>query len=139
MLSIRLVSNEDWSDQLLALQTTTLPGDEPLYPPVYGGSWWIAYEEEVPVGFVCLKDVGHSTVHLSRAGVLDTHRGLGLYPRLVRAGLRHFKRIGFTITITDCTTWNYGSACGLLKVGYKPFWPAVRWGLPDSIYWIKYL
>lgn len=99
----------------------------------------MAYDGDTPIGFACLKDVGHRTVHLSRAGVLAGYRGLGLYPRLVRAGLRHFKHLGFTTSITDCTTWNYGSANGLIKVKYKPFWPAAPWGLPDSIYWIKTL
>lgn len=136
-VTIKQVRPEDWNNELLHLQLDTLPGDEPLSPSQYGGLWWIAFDESTPVGFICLKDVGHSTIHLARAGVHSSYRGLRLYPRMVRAGLRYAKQLGFTISITDCTTWNYGSARGLMVVGYKPFWPAQPWGLPDSIYWTK--
>jgi hypothetical protein len=97
----------------------------------------MAFDETTPIGFVCLKDVRDNTIHLARAGVLSSHRGLRLYPRMVRYGLRYAKTLGYKISITDCTTWNYGSARGLMVVGYKPFWPAAPWGLPDSIYWWK--
>lgn len=138
-VNIRYISTSQYEQVLIDLQTECLPGDIPLRPSEYGGNWWIAFKDGEPVGFSCFKDVGHDTIHLARAGVLEKCRGQGLYPRLIRAGLRDSKLRKYTVSITDCTTWNASSANGLLKAGYKPFWPHAPWGLPDSIYWIKQL
>lgn len=74
--------------------------------------------------------------YLARAGVLPAHSGKGLYKRMIRLGLKHYKGLGFEQCVTDCTNWNIASARGLMGVGFKPYWPMAPWSFTYAIYWI---
>lgn len=107
--------------------------------PSAGEKWWLAEIDGKAMGFACFKDTGYRTVYLARAGVLPAARGHGLYRRMIRAGLAHFRKLGFTDSVSDCTNFSVESARGLMATGYKPFWPANPWGLPCSVYWHRRL
>lgn len=102
------------------------------------GYWWIAYRDKEPVGFAGMHrsnrwtDVGY----LSRAGVVEQYRGLGLQRRLIGVRVLKAKSLGWTCCITD-TTENPHSANNLINKGFRMYEPRHPWGGDTTCYWKK--
>ncbi|WP_066738388.1 GNAT family N-acetyltransferase [Butyrivibrio sp. AE2032] len=58
--------------------------------------FWAAYSEDVPVGFLCLKETGPETVELAVMGVLKDHHREGWGRRLFAAAKDHAAREGYS-------------------------------------------
>lgn len=132
--SIRLCDDEDF----ISLQLACLPVDRPLALDE-GGDWWALYFADAPVGFAALRrsyrfaDCGY----LSRAGILEDHRGQGLQMRLIRVRESQAKRYGWKWLFSD-TCGNPPSANNLAKAGFKMFEPVKPWSKnKTTLYWRK--
>jgi GNAT superfamily N-acetyltransferase len=132
-------SDEEIAQELRDLQQITFGNSAPLVDPEAGGWWWIAYKEDVSVGFAQLvqSTYGPEYGYLKRSGVADKYRGHGLQLRLIRAREQRAKRNGWQWLISE-TTDNPPSANNLIRAGFKIFEPAHgRWAFNHSIYWRK--
>jgi len=124
--------------KLSVLQNKCLPFDTP-YDTNFG-SWWIATENGVDIGFAGLvrtvswTDCGY----LCRAGVVPDARGQGLQKKFIRVRLRQAKALGWKWVITD-TTDNPASANSLIATGFKLFQPTKPWGFKNTLYWRRKL
>lgn len=123
-----------WQDILGILQAECLPADVP-YPYKDRDLWWVATDDGEPVGFAVVSPLSHGLWYMSRAGVVPSARGHGLQKRLIRVRLRAARSAGAAMVITDCTAANVASANSLIACGLRPYTPAHKWALPDSIYW----
>ena len=124
-------------DTLIVLQRACLPGDLPLKPSTVA-HWWLALDEDgAAVGFAGMNPVlsWPGAFYLCRAGVLPSARGQGLQRRLINARIAHARRLGGTVAISDTTARNFPSSRNLIACGFRPYWPAIPWALPDSSYW----
>ena len=123
-------------NRLSALQGICLPYDEP-YDTNFG-SWWIATENGVDIGFAGLvRTVSWSDCgYLCRAGVVPNSRGQGLQKKLIHVRVRQAKALGWNWVVTD-TRLNPASANSLISCGFKMFEPSKPWGCKDTLYWRK--
>ena len=132
------IRKESVQTKLSVLQNKCLPFDTP-YDTNFG-SWWIATENGVDIGFAGLvrtvswTDCGY----LCRAGVVPTARGQGLQKQFIRVRLRQAKALGWKWVITD-TTDNPASANSLIATGFKLFQPTKPWGFKNTLYWRRKL
>lgn len=120
------------------MQKQCLPSDRVLCPAQ--GWWWIIYFHGELAGFGSMlqSPKWSDCAYLSRAGVLEPHRGKGLQKRLIRLRCRFARAIGMNWVITD-TTDNVASSNSLISEGFKMFDPTEPWALPHSAYWRKNL
>jgi len=130
------IRKESVQDKLSALQKICLPHDQP-YDTNFG-SWWIATENGVDIGFAGLvRTVSWSDCgYLCRAGVVPNSRGQGLQKKLIHVRVRQAKALGWNWVVTD-TRLNPASANSLISCGFKMFEPSKPWGCKDTLYWRK--
>ena len=132
------IRKESVQTKLSVLQNKCLPFDTP-YDTNFG-SWWIATENGVDIGFAGLvrtvswTDCGY----LCRAGVIPDARGQGLQKKLINVRVRQAKALGWNWVITD-TTDNPASANSLIATGFKLFQPTKPWGFKNTLYWRRKL
>jgi len=132
------IRKESVQDKLSVLQNKCLPFDTP-YDTNFG-SWWIATENGVDIGFAGLvrtvswADCGY----LCRAGVVPSARGQGLQKQFIRVRIRQAKALGWRWVVTD-TTDNPASANSLIATGFKLFQPTKPWGFKNTLYWRRKL
>jgi len=132
------IRKESVQTKLSVLQNKCLPFDTP-YDTNFG-SWWIATENGVDIGFAGLvrtvswTDCGY----LCRAGVIPGARGQGLQKQFIRVRLRQAKALGWKWVVTD-TTDNPASANSLISTGFKLFQPTKPWGFKNTLYWRRKL
>jgi len=132
------IRKESVQDKLSALQKICLPHDHP-YDTNFG-SWWIATENGVDIGFAGLvRTVSWSDCgYLCRAGVVPNSRGQGLQKKLIHVRVRQAKALGWNWVVTD-TTDNLASANSLIATGFKLFQPTKPWGFKNTLYWRRKL
>ena len=132
------IRKESVQTKLSVLQNKCLPFDTP-YDTNFG-SWWIATENGVDIGFAGLvrtvswTDCGY----LCRAGVIPDARGQGLQKKLINVRVRQAKALGWKWLVTD-TTDNPASANSLIATGFKLFQPTKPWGFKNTLYWRRKL
>jgi len=130
------IRKQSSQDKLSRLQKVCLPYDQPI--DTNFGSWWIATENGVDIGFAGLvrtmswTDCGY----LCRAGVIPDARGQGLQKKLINVRVRQAKALGWNWVVTD-TRLNPASANSLISCGFKMFEPSRPWGCKDTLYWRK--
>jgi GNAT superfamily N-acetyltransferase len=130
------IRKQSSQDKLSRLQKVCLPYDQPI--DTNFGSWWIATENGVDIGFAGLvrtvswTDCGY----LCRAGVIPDARGQGLQKKLINVRVRQAKALGWNWVVTD-TRLNPASANSLISCGFKMFEPSKPWGCKDTLYWRK--
>jgi len=130
------IRKQSSQDKLSRLQKVCLPYDQPI--DTNFGSWWIATENGVDIGFAGLvrtvswTDCGY----LCRAGVIPDARGQGLQKKLINVRVRQAKALGWNWVVTD-TRLNPASANSLISCGFKMFEPSKPWGYKDTLYWRK--
>lgn len=135
--SLREVIGLDKEPTLFWLQRKCLPDDK-IVEATEDSYWWVLYQGRHPVGFAGLSPVANwpTAGYMCRAGVLREHRGHGLQRRLIKARIRKARALGWSYLIT--TTYdNPQSANNLIKMGFKMYTPADRWGADGTCYWIK--
>jgi GNAT superfamily N-acetyltransferase len=138
-MKLRHVDVSQTGHELSALQKKCLPADCPFN--VSQGDWWIVYDSKnLPCAFAGLVPSTRwaRTGYLCRSGVLPSHRGRGTQKRLIRARVRHAKKLGWEWLITD-TYQNPASANSLIACGFKMFIPTVPWGAEGTLYWRRKL
>jgi GNAT superfamily N-acetyltransferase len=137
-ITIRRVDgkSKEAAHDLYSMQEACLPDDAPA--DVSRGHWWIAEDDDEPVGFAGLyRSVNWDNgVYLVRSGVMPSHRGNGLQKRLIRVRLAFAKRSGFKLAVSE-TTFNPPSANSLIACGFKTFTPPNLWGPKGAIYFRK--
>lgn len=135
-IAIRRVDGSKEAHDLYSMQEACLPGDRPA--DVSRGFWWIAYDDDEPIGFGGLyRSVNwDDAVYLVRSGVMPSHRGLGLQKRLIRVRVAFARRAHFKQAVTE-TNLNPPSANSLIKCGFKIFTPPKPWGFKTAIYFRK--
>lgn len=88
-----------------------------------------------PIAYGCARESRWmpSAVYLSRAGVAETHRGMGLQKRLIRARVRWAAgRPVFTYTLGNAPSSNALIACGF-RVWDAPF----TYSRPNEVWWLR--
>lgn len=135
-MRIREVFGPDHEFALLRLQKETFPADSKV--ACIDGHWWIAFDDKTPVGFSCMTGVetwAH-TGYISRVGVMPSHRGKGIQRKLMLACERKARKLGW-VRMISTTMDNPPSANNFIKLGYRTYTPASKWGYYDTIYWLK--
>lgn len=124
--------HQDLAD-LMWLQLTCLPGDEPM--DTTNGHWWIARNDEKLMGFAGMVPSVRwiDAMYLCRAGVVPACRGMGLQKKLIQVRIRKAKKLGYKWLITD-TTDNPASSNSLIALGFRLFEPQKPWAFPNSLY-----
>ena len=66
---------------------------------------WIAYDGKQPVGFAGMRSSSRweNCGYLNFAGVIESHQGLGIQKKLIRARIQEAKRLGWEFVFSD--TW----------------------------------
>lgn len=131
-LRIRQTYNEKLIQEL---DKQVFPDDDPV--TTEGHLWWVIYDGKTPVAYAGAKYiVAETVVYLSRAGVLESHRGKHLQRRLIRARVRWARKIGATQAITYTFVDNPASSNNLIKCGFVTYVPEWKWGGKNAIYWV---
>ena len=102
------------------------------------GMTWGAYDGQRLVGYAVMapSQTWQATGYLSMAGVHQDYRGRGLQKRLIRARVRHAKRIGWKYVITY-TIDNPPSENSLISCGFRRYSPADPYVKGTVNYWRK--
>lgn len=133
MLTIRRMLTDEFEQELYDLQAKCFQNYY-IYP-LSTACWWLAFEDEVPVGFAGFcRGKSTGAAYLCYAGVAESHRGRGLQKRLIRVRVREARRQGYREAVTD-TYNNPASANSLIACGFRSFIPPVPWDGPTSQYW----
>lgn len=135
-MRIRRVELTRHRAELEALHKATFPFDSE--PNWQEADWWIAYDEDKPIGFCGGQRWPDSCYYLVRAGVLESHRGRGLQRRMVLVRLRRAADLGCYAVWTYCTADNLKSA-NTLRHYFKLGTPRRRWGGKSCLYWYRKL
>lgn len=137
-VTIRRVNGVEAAHDLYSMQEACLPSDAPA--DCSRGYWWVATDDDEPVAFAGLyrSTQWDDAVYLVRAGVMPSHRGIGLQKRLIRVRCTFAKRRGYRWAITD-TTLNPPSANSLISCGFQTFTASKPWGPKGAIYFRKRL
>lgn len=125
-------------ETLRALHALTFPADP--HENYSAGLWWLVLDGVDPVGFAGLRTARTDprAAYFCRAGVLPSHRGLGIQGRLIRTRLAAAKKAGYARVITT-TYENPASANNLIRAGFLTYLPKAPWGAAGTIYWLKSL
>jgi predicted acetyltransferase len=99
---------------------------------------WIGWDKKIPIAYCSLRHLDGYTF-LSRAGVIESHRGRGLQKRMIRLRAKASKRRGSTYIVTYTSQDNYASSNNLASCGFKMYEPEVKWSGSEFLYWIKTL
>lgn len=135
-MSVRICRVTDYR-AAAAMDLQLFPHDEPIDDPE-NHVWFVGYDASEPICYASLKLVdGGAAAFLSRCGVLDSHRGLGLQKRLIRARERAAKALGATALITYTVTANPASINSLISCGFKAYFPSFPWAGHEVVYFRK--
>lgn len=141
MYRIRAVDNqdEDVAEILTEIHRLTF-FDTAAIPDFEQGHWWLAYRDDVPVGFAGLipSTRADNAGYLSRVGVLRSHCGNNLQLRFMRAVEAQVRRNGWNAVVSD-TTDNLVSANNFIRAGYRLYQPRDPWAWPHTLYWRKFV
>lgn len=116
------------------------------------GYWWLAYPNAAD-GVICTPDQTPPVAfaglvpntpfdgygYLKRAYVLPDHRGQGLQCRLLFTRELKARELGWTHLVSECAESNLHSSANFRRAGFERCEPEQRWGVADSVYWIKKL
>jgi hypothetical protein len=138
MYRIREVDATEEDDVIAELHTLTFFDTAPI-PDLTMGIWWLAFKDNVPIGFAGLvpSDRIPRAGYFKRVGVLASHAG-GMQLRFMRTIERRARKDGLEWIVSD-TTSNTRSANNFIRAGWRLFEPAVPWAMAHSLYWHKRL
>lgn len=139
MYRIRAVDghDEDIADILTEIHRLTF-FDAAVVPDFEQGHWWLAFRDELAVGFagVIPSTHVHNAGYFTRVGVLRGHCGNGLQLRFMRALEAQVRRNGWNTVVSD-TTDNLASANNFIRANYRLYRPKDPWAWPRTLYWRK--
>lgn len=136
--AIHQVNGEAHVASLSFLQGACFP-DDTLLPTDDGSWWWETTFAGEPVAFAAMSliyDAEGTHAYLSRAGVVEAHRGHGLQRRLIDARERLARKLGCRSLVTT-TFCNPPSGNNLIKAGFALYDPEEPWGATGTNYWRK--
>lgn len=131
------LSNED--KEILEELEKQVFGQDLIYPKNNHTYWWIAYYDDIPIGYAGLDHHATSnTAYFCRLGILKEYRRLGIGTKMIQARKRMAKKLGVKYAKTDCVANNPCIINLLFKNGFRAYNPSKPWALPSSIYlkWI---
>jgi ribosomal protein S18 acetylase RimI-like enzyme len=93
-------------------------------------TWWVAEEvyageEPEAVGYIGMKATWKGG-YITRTGVVEQARGIGLQRRLTRAVIRHVRKEALQRVWTYVLSTNISSLRNLIACGLKPYTTKVR-------------
>jgi GNAT superfamily N-acetyltransferase len=120
-----------------------LIADRMCFPPpdetteVEGAEWWGAWDYTRLAAYAAAVRLPKEpdVVYLRRCGVLPDYRGRGLQRQLITARVRWARRVGAREVVTDTHPNNVPSAKTLVRAGFEPYEPIVRWAGEPWSYW----
>lgn len=95
------------------------------------------YNLKNPVGYACGRGLTDGIFYLSRAGVLNRHRGKGLHKRLIAAREVYARKAGYKVIITYVAKHNVSSWVTLVKRGYEVYQPEYCYAGKNFLYFRK--
>jgi GNAT superfamily N-acetyltransferase len=103
------------------------------------GYWWLAWLDGEPIAFagLVLFEPFPQIGYCKRCYINPDHRGHGLQLRLLVTREIRARQLGWTHLISECSARNHHSSANFRRAGFEQCEPEQRWGVPDSIYWIK--
>ena len=131
---IRAARDEE-VEEIVALDRATLPESKPSIDT----DWWGAWEDDELVGYAGARLLGNGAYFLSRAGVVESHRGIGLQKRLIRVRVAKARSLLALRAVTYTATHNAPSSNSLIACGFKIYVPEVAYVGNDVVYWRKVL
>lgn len=138
-IRIKKVDNNDPLIQLMLkdMDKECFPSEGEAPPMVESGDWWVALDGKTPVAYACLRPSKQRPGwgYLSRAGVIESHRGKGLQRRLITTRIQHAKRENYYGLVTDTVKMNVNSSNNLIRSGFTLFRPAEPWSFDSALYW----
>jgi GNAT superfamily N-acetyltransferase len=139
-IKIRLVcrphENNNFCQVIKELDDYFFPGAPYFGAP--GCYWWIAFDDDKPIGYAGLDTVRlKNKAFLCRGGVLSQYRGNGIHKRLIKARERMARKLGFDRIVTYTDHDNIASSNSLIKRGYIRYRPGAEWGVDNAIYFSK--
>jgi GNAT superfamily N-acetyltransferase len=132
--TVKEVDGAEEDETINALHKLCLPHDE--LPSVHDGWWWLAYANDVAVGYACMRDAKseENAAFLAIAGVVPEHRGKGLQRRLIRVRVQKARRL-MKRAVISYTMDNAPSGNNLIACGFRLYDPDKRWEGGDVTYW----
>lgn len=132
MIKVRRVEiDSDEIDVVKALDHATLPE----CGPADNTEWWGAFEGEELVAYAGARLLPSGAWFLSRAGVREEWRGQRLQLRLIRARVARGRKHACPRIVTYTVPDNAPSMRNLIRAGFLPYDPEVKWAGPDMVYW----
>ncbi len=135
MSKIRIRQTKD-TNAVHALDVQTF--DYKIHHPVNteGSVWWLVYDGNKPVAYAGATHRKDNSVYLCRAGVLESHRGLGLQRELIKRRVKWARDSGADYVITYTESENIWSSNNLIKCDFLLYSPDLPWGTSeDALYW----
>jgi GNAT superfamily N-acetyltransferase len=132
---MRIVQCKNY-ELIKALDKECFPGDAPV--EIEHRVWFVAWDDGVPVAFAGCREY-NKEFFLSRAGVIDSHRGQGIQRKLINARNKLAKSLGYKFSSTYTLKDNTISSNNLIKCGYLTIDPEYAYAGDVPIYWIKKL
>ncbi len=138
MISIRRVPlDSDLLPDILQLDRETLPEAKPALNTDWWGAYWGHFDDLV--AYAGGRALPSGAYFLSRAGVLESHRGQRLQLKLIRARVRFARAQGFprivTYTVPHNAPHNAPSMNSLIHAGFRTYDPDVYWAGESVVYW----
>ena len=122
-----------YEHDITVMQNDCLPGIYGYLDDSLHGYWWIAFDGEIPVGYLGLVHTS-GFWYLCNCGVIKNYRGHGIMKRMIYVMLKHARNIGIKTIYTD-TNENPASANSLIHCGFRMFLPKKIWAYQHSQYW----
>ena len=106
-------------DEILTrLDHQCFPSDEIYQAGPQDHHWWIAFDEKRAVAFAGMRVDKNNRAFFCRAGVIKSHRGLGLHLALIRRRLSCCRRLGLDQAYTYTLFNNLASSKNLVRCGF---------------------
>jgi len=135
MIQIRLAT-EDEIEEVSALDRTLLP-EAPRASD--NTEWWGAWDGIDLVAYAAARLLNNGVYFLSRAGVVESHRGHGLQKRLIRCRVARARKLCAPRAATYTAPHNAASMNSLISCGFRVYEPDGAYVGDDVVYWRRVL
>ena len=114
-------------------------------PTNLGGSWWWIIRDKSGRGIAfagmkkCIMKENQGSGILTRAGVLEEHRGQGYHKALIACRIKKAREVGFKSAIAYVKNRNLASANALISQGFRLYTPETFFAGKDTFYLRKNL
>jgi len=127
-------------DVVHAIHEKCFPLDDMYRSKKYDSIYWLVTNaNRRKVGFAQLTVYDRSIVFMSRSGLLECARGVGLHYRLIKVRENWARKRGYRTMITYTMKDNLKSFCSLIRYGYEIYTPEYQYAGKDIYYFRKEL